>query len=456
MARSYSSAAKSPGAAAPDGESPPARAAIERFAPGFVVLGCLFALLAAAAIVIGLHDVALADANLAVTVTSVVLIAFAVTALVAAYQLLGLSRRTTWIDGTRPACKPPVLVALLFLLIAGLYAFVSGIRAAGDQRLFVVAVGVALVSVALIGLVVFGSEVRVTAPRLGAVILGMVGATVTAWQFWYQNEYAPSQAGRAIALSARLTKDATQRDAYIVRAVVRFEAVSGRSLTVVGSAYTLTAARLVSCDRRERADVAEVAQVFNGFLIDPQRSRFTADVREQQPSTLLVAGKFVGDGRRLEPEVPHAREIVFHVPRGRYQLLRLRAQMFAISGAVDLSQQKPPQYELAPNGYLYGFWQVDDDSWLRDLLYGRERWLVTRYELVRKPGDAKAYADQRVTARLTEASWDGGRPTLAEAASLFTTLRLTDPAEPFATTELALDPLARPTADDALPRACRR
>jgi hypothetical protein len=421
-----------------------------------VALAGLLVLVALVTIPIGLHDVALADADLAVTVTSVLLLVFAGAALVAARQLFSMSRRARWVDGQRPPCKPAVLIALLLVLLAGMYAFLSGVRAAGGQRLVVVAVGAVLIGVAVTGLAVFGSEVRVTAPRLGALALALVGATVSASQFWYQNEYAPSQAGRAIALTATLTKEETQRNAYVVRATVRFEAVAGRSLSVVGSAYTLTGSRLVSCDRQDRADVEEVAQVFSGFLIDPQRSRFTANVREQQPSTLLVSGKFVGDGRRLEPDVPHVREIVFHVPRQQFQLLRLRAQMFAISGSVDLSQRKPPEYELASSGYLYGFWHVDDDSWFRDLLYGRERWLVTRYELVREPGDTKAYSDHRVTARLTEASWKAGRPTLAEAASLFTALRLTDPAEPFATTELALDEVVQPNADDALPRACSR
>jgi hypothetical protein len=31
---------------------------------------------------------------------------------------------------------------------------------------------------------------------------------------------------------------------------------------------------------------------------------------------------------------------------------------------------------------MYGFWHVDDDSWLNDLVSGRERWVVIRYELV--------------------------------------------------------------------------
>ena len=150
--------------------------------------------------------------------------------------------------------------------------------------------------------------------------------------------------------------------------------------------------------------------------------------------------------------------MVFHVPRGKYQLLRYRAQLFAISGAVNLSQRKPPEYEPGSEGYLYGFWHVDDDSWLRDLIYGRERWLVSRYEPVSEPGNTKAGDVLRVTARLTDGTWGRGRPSLEDASALFTQLRHTDPAEPLATTELPLEDVVEPTADDikALPPACRR
>ena len=398
-----------------------------------------FLLFACAAIVIGLHDVALPDADLRVTATSVVLLAFAAVLLVAARQLLGLSRRASWDSDVRPHGQATGIDRLPRRPAHRPLRIPLRCPGSRDQRIVVASVGLIFIGVAVAGLIEFGSEARVTVPRVGALALALAGATVSASQFWYQNEYAPSQAGRAVSLKAGLAHEATQRNDDVVRATVSYEAVSGKSLTVVGSAYTLTGSRVVRCDRGARVDASEVATYFNGFLIDPQTARFTADVRERQPSTVLAAGKFVGEGRRLEPKVPYVRQIVFYVPRGKYQLLRYRAQLFAISGSVNLSQRKPPEYELGSEGYLYGFWHVDDESWLRDLIYGRERWLVSRYELVRQPGDTKAGSVLRVTARLTDATWRHGRPSLEEAAGLFTTLRLTDPAEPFATTELPLD-----------------
>lgn len=441
-------------AAPTNGEGLPAKDLRSKFSLWIVASALFLVAFACVAVVIGVHDVALADADLRVTATSVVLLAVAAVLLVAARQLLALSRRANWEGGVRPTCKPPVLIAFLIVLLAGLYVFLSGIRAAGDQRLLVASVGLIFIGVAVSGLVAFASEARVTVPRVGALVLAIAGATVSAWQFWYQNEYAPSQAGRAVALRANLVHETAQRNEDVVRATVNYEAVAGKSLSVVGSAYTLTGSRLVRCDRKERADVSAVADSFKTFLVDPQRSRFSADVREQQPATVLAVGKFVGDGRRLEPKVPYMRQFVFHVRRGRYQLLRFRAELFAISGAVNLSQRTRPEYELGADGYMYGFWHVDDDSWLSDLIYGRERWLVIRYELVIEPGATKAYSDVRVTARLTDGTWGHGRPSLEEAAGLFTRLRLTDPAEPFAASELPLEEVADRTAQDTLPPAC--
>lgn len=443
-------------AAPPPAEEASGETTAVGIASWFLALATFLGTVAAVGGVIGLHDVALADADLGVTLAGAALLAVAVTSLVAAYQLVLLSRRAHWTDGVRPACKPTILVALVLVLLLGIYVFLSGIRGVGDQRLVVVAVAGVLIAVPLAGLLAFGSEARVTLPRLGAIALAAVGAAVSASQFWYQNEYAPSQAGRAVALRAKLAHEGRQRDTDVIRATINFEAVSGRGLSVVGSAYTLSGARVVRCDRRDPVTASEVSKVFDRFLLDPQRSRFAADVRELQPSTVLAAGKFVSDGRRIEPDVPYAREIVLHVRRGRYQLLRFRAELFAISGAVRLSSDAAPTYRLGDDGYLYGFWRVDDDGWLGDLLFGPERWLVIRYELVREAGDVKAYSDVRVTARLTDPSWEQQQPSVPEAQSLFVARRLSDPAEPFAATELALGDVSVAAPGDTLPPACER
>jgi hypothetical protein len=79
---------------------------------------------------------------------------------------------------------------------------------------------------------------------------------------------------------------------------------------------------------------------------------------------------------------------------------------------------------------------------------------VIRYELVLEAGNVAAAPEVRVTARLSDPSWEHGRPTVDEARTMFQRISLTDPAEPFAATELALEPIAERTAKDKLPKAC--
>jgi hypothetical protein len=297
---------------------------------------------AAAALVIGVHDAALAGATLGVTLTGAALTVVGVILAVAAYELVRLSDRRTWEGNVRLPCKPIVLVAFLLTIFVGAYAFLSAIRASSAERWIATFAALVLVVVGAFGLRFFGSDARVTLPRLATIALGLIGTTVGAWQFWYSNQYVPSHAGRAVALDVELERVGRQARDDVVRAVIGFHGVGRTGVSVLGSTYTLTGSRVVRC--RRDAAAATVEKMFHGFLTDPQRTRFMSDVREQQPATVLAAGKFVGDGKRLDPDVPAGRDLVFLVPCGRYQLLRLRAQLFAIPASVALSQRTLPEF----------------------------------------------------------------------------------------------------------------
>jgi hypothetical protein len=180
------------------------------------------------------------------------------------------------------------------------------------------------------------------------------------------------------------------------------------------------------------------------------------DVWEVRPATVLAAGKFVGDGKRLDPNVPAGRELIFFVPRRRYQLLRLRAQLFAIPASVRLSQSAKPTFANLPgDNELYGFWQVVDDSWLHALIYGRERWVVIRYEIVDPDHTEKTSVSDalRATARFPSPTWREARPNAVLVHRLFAQSQPSDASEPFSGDELALESIAEPGPDD--PVSCR-
>jgi hypothetical protein len=238
----------------------------------------------------------------------------------------------------------------------------------------------------------------------------------------------------------------------VIRATLDYEAIGGKSVAAVGSVYSLTGSQVVRCPRR--ATVQQVTGAFKGFLLDPQRIRFMADVVEQPPN-VLAAGKFVADGKRLDPNVPAGREFVFLVPQHQYQLLRFRAQLFAVPASVPLSRRMPPTYKtFQGDNELYGYWRIDDDSWLHDLLTGRERWLVMRYDLIdpgnkanlrRPPQTALVSQALHVVARFPAPTWKEGLPSQKATQRMFNraqtinTLELGDASEPFADSELALE-----------------
>src|SRR5919204_2426165 len=118
-------------------------------------------MLAVAAIVVGAHDASIAQAGIAVTASSAVLLVVGVVLLLAAYQLIGIGRRSRWRDGVRPPCRPIVLVAFLLAILVCIYVFFSAIRTASTQRTVVVAVALALALAAVAGLGFFGRDARV-------------------------------------------------------------------------------------------------------------------------------------------------------------------------------------------------------------------------------------------------------------------------------------------------------
>ncbi len=406
---------------------------------------------AVSAIVVGAHDAALTRSGFGVASTSALLLVTGAVLLVAAYQLGEMSRRRSWKGNVRPPCKLPVLVAFLVTLLLGVYVLFSGLKTPSTQRPLVVAVAFLLVVVPAVGLSVFGRDARLTLPRLGAVALALVGTTIGAWEFWYQNHYVPSHAGSDVALNVLLRLAAHQKAYDVIHATLSYEDVGGKSVTAIGSTYTLTGSRVVRCHRPSNVKI--VQGPFQHILPDPQRSRYMADVFEEQPAAVLAAGKFVRDGKRLDANVAFGRDLVFYVPRHRYQLLRFRAQLLAIPASVPLSQRTPPEFgalQHAGDNELYGLWHVDDDSWLHDLVAGRERWVILRYELVdpTRKAATQVTPDLRVTVRFPDPTWTKSQPPARQIEDLFARNQASDASEPFGDGELALEPVTKPNAHD--------
>jgi hypothetical protein len=411
-----------------------------------IAFAVYLAVVGLAALVIGVHDAALPGALLGVTAGAVLLVVGGAVDLVAGWALVRLGDAR---------CPQRVFSAFLLTTLIGTYAFVAAIKTGGDQRPIVAVVAGLLVAAALLGAWIAwrdgaGGQIQVAA----AVALGLLGTLIGVVEFWYQNQYVPSQLESAVSLHVKLKLDAVQKNFDVIRATIDSEDIGGRNVRVIGSTYTLTGSRVIRCERR--ATPAGVQSVFDGDLPDPQRSRFMANVWEEQPASVLAAGRFAGDGLRLDANVPASRDLIFFVPRGHYQLLRFRAQLFAVSDSIPLAPRQPDKrHPLIYGNNLFVIWTIADSSWFHDLVYGRQREVITRYAIVSRPTATSASPDIVVAARFPNPTWSGGVPSEATLESMFVPDNGTAaPTQPFADTELPLEPIAAPGSSDYVPPGC--
>jgi hypothetical protein len=427
----------------------PVVATVRFFAAFFLVTGF-------AALVVGVHDVLLPDDRLGVVFPGVLLLLAGAIFVGAVWQLIPLGLPARWEKAQQPPCKEPVPVAFLVSILLGFYVFFGALAGTGGQRAIVLAVSVLLIAVGCLGFGLFWNEIEVSLVRVGASIaLTIAGLLVGGWEFWYQNQYVPSHLDRAVSVQVSLKKIRTQGRYDLLSATFGYEDIGGRSIIVLGSDYTLTGSTVVACPRL--ATPAEESGYFGGQLPDPQRARFMSDVWEIQPARVLAAGRFVADGKRLGPNVPATRQLVFYVPHDRYQLLRLRAQVFAVSASVPLASVPPVRREIAGDNDLYDLWKLRGNGWFQNLLSGSRGWIVTRYELVNPQGNGIAASpDLRVVARSPSPTWSGNAPGDDEIESLFTKQPPLDTTETFGDAELPLAPVNAPTAAQLAktPKAC--
>ncbi|MGZ4461778.1 MAG: hypothetical protein ACXVZP_02960, partial [Gaiellaceae bacterium] len=391
-----------------------------------IAFAAYLAIAGLAAVVIGVHDAALTGAPLGVTAGAVVLIAGGAVDLVAAWALVRLGEAR---------CPRRVFVAFLLTSLIGAYAFVAAIKTDSNQRPVVAVISGLFTAAALAGARIAWRDGAEDGIHIAAAVaLGLLGTLIGVGEFWYQNQYAPSQLESAVSLHVNLKLEAVQKNFDVIRATIDSEDIGGKNVRVIGSTYTLTGSRVIRCERKPTPEA--VQGVFGGVLADPQRSRFMANAWEEQPASVLAAGRFAGDGLRLDANVPASRELIFFVPRARYQLLRFRAQLFAVSAAIPLVERPvDKRHKLIFGNDVFNIWTVADSSWFHDLVYGRERDVITRYTIVARPTATSASPDIVVVARFPNPRWSHGVPDEAALEDLFTpSLQAAAPSQPFADT----------------------
>jgi hypothetical protein len=429
--------------------------------PAVRFLAAFFVVAGVAALVVGVHDVLLPGSRLGVLFPGILLVLAGALFLGAVWQLFPIARSRSWSTGKPPACEQPVPVAFLVSILLGVYIFFGALSGAGTQRGIVIGVSLLFMAVGFAGFVLFWDDIEVSLVRVGAgIALTVAGLLVGGWEFWYQNQYVPSHLDRAVSVQVGLKKLRPQAGYDILSATLGYGDIGGRAIVVLGSDYTLTGSVVVVCPRPATPDLEKGH--FGRQLPDPQRSRFMSAVLEIHP-TVLAAGRFVADGKRLGPNVPASRQMIFYVPHDRYQLLRLRAQVFAISASVPLANQPPVRREIKGDLDVYDLWKLAPSGWFQNLLSGSRGWIVTRYEIVNPQGKGSASGgttsspDLRVTAESPSPTWSGRAPSNGQIHGLFNNPLPLDTTETFADTELPLAPVRAPTEKELtkkVPKTC--
>jgi hypothetical protein len=301
----------------------------------------------------------------------------------------------------------------------------------------------------------FRSGTQLTAVRIGSTFLAVLGTLAGLAQYAYSNDIASSSLTHTFQLEAHLARAGTSGGLEVVRATIVVTNSGGSPAVSVGSAYTFTGEQAFPCSRP--ATLRAVTSYFDFSVPDPQALRYSRYVA-LMPARVLAAGKVLGDGARLDSGQVVTRSYLFYVPPNTFQVLALRAQVFAIpSGAIALGTHQGDfesvpaagarQWQPNRDGDVYVFWRVRDHSLLRTLLAGPDQWLVVRYELSRAPTlPTHTNPAIRATARLTPRGWSSAHPDPAAAAQLFPTLSaVASASEPFGDDELADAPLPRTT-----------
>jgi hypothetical protein len=404
-----------------------------------------FGLLGAASLMVGGHDATLASGGLGVTLVGAFLVIAAVVVLAGTVALVG-ARVNAF--GSPEGCASVALVASLVAALIGFYVLVSALRA-DDPGAIVLAVAIIIVVGGLGGVAYFGRGKQLTLARAGTGAVGLVGTILAAWQFWYTNDYVPSHSGANVTVTARLEVLPQSGPFSNVRATLSAVNRGDTKITVVGSVYTLTGSRMIERNRPPRMRPLDV---FDGLIPDPQVVRFSRYTTEEGAPRAIATGKFIGDRQDLEAGQETSRKLTFSFPSGYYNVIRIRAQVFAIRG-LRLSLTDPVEIVACPNrGRVFSFWPIADDSWVRDLVEGRHRWIVIEYVMLDANGDVSPSGSLAyVTARFPSASWQKERPSVKEALHLFDrALAVEDVNEVFAADEVVL-----PSALTAGPPASR-
>jgi hypothetical protein len=327
------------------------------------------------ALVVGMHDVILRDEPLRVTTTGAVITVAGPLVLFAGVLLLifvlNVSTIEVWSGRVILAACCHVAIGAAYLIID------EALSLSVDWRIVTVAGVVGALAVAAF---FFLEKITlVTLGKVGVFLLGLVGTAFGVFQFWYQQEYLPTHKPPALSLTAQVEPAGERAGAgrELYKATITTKNTGTVKVIAFTGTYVLNGMTYGAV--KKKPTEARIMAPLQADLADPYYSRF---LRHYVPNsfTPIAAGRLFAENRYFEPNDELSREYVVASPLCRYELLTLRANIVVARGELLRLEDKP----VVPRTYfqssksevgVFSVWHVKDDSWIHDLVDGKERWI---------------------------------------------------------------------------------
>jgi hypothetical protein len=332
--------------------------------------------------VVGLHDAALRDDPRSVKVVGVLLTVAGLVVIVAGVALLVFATNRAQVQRWSGRL---VLAACLIVAGAAGYFVVAAIRSL-DRSWATVALAATVIVLAILSLRFFERVSGVTLGKVGAFLLTAVGIAFGAVQFWYQQEYVPAHAPAALSLTTKLAAAGTRGSRELYTATVTLKNVgSGRVIAFTGT-YRVSGIRW----KRGAGDATPevITSPFKSKSVDPYFERFSRYYAQTDPTPVTV-GKLFAENEYLEAGEELSREYLIAIPECAYSVLSLRANTVIAKGELLRPSREPTTdhyffrlpVESTDGGPptertgVAAVWHLEDNSWLKDLVDTKERWL---------------------------------------------------------------------------------
>jgi hypothetical protein len=321
-----------------------------------------------------MHDVILRDEPLRVTTTGAVI---TVAGLLVSFSgalllifVLNVSTIEVWSGRL-------ILAACWLVAIGAVYLIIAEARSLTvDWRIVTVA---ALVGVLAVAAFFFLEKITlVTLGKVGIFLLGLVGTAFGVFQFWYQQEYLPTHKPPALTLTAQLESVGERAGRELYKATIATKNTGTVKVIAFTGTYVVSGMNYRAV--KKQPTEAQIMKPLLSDAPDPYYARFLRHYKTNSFSP-LAAGKLFAENRYFEPGDELSREYVLAAPRCAYGLLSLRANIVVARGELLQLEDKPP---AVPRTYFtaspdvvgdFADWHLKDDSWIHDLVDGKERWI---------------------------------------------------------------------------------